>query len=507
MIARGPDGWRAFRPRRLQYRLVRVLAPIIAFLLLPAAASAIEVTDTWRPHVHSAVAYAHKRAGVVAFDVRTPRHAYGWHARRRYHSASVVKAMLLVSYLNRRDVRSRRLHRSERRLLSPMIRRSDNAAASAIIGRVGLGGLRALARRAHMRRFTPVLGLWGLTVIDAEDQARFFFSIDHLLPPRHRAYAMRLLASVIPAQRWGIARVAPRGWKLFFKGGWGSGSGLVDHQVALLRRPHDRVSVAILTRGNPSHAYAQRTLRGVARRLLRGLGRRPTAPESKRPLPRDPNPCLDPVRRADLLCPRLTITKPYSMYLDRRPGGRRLLRATSSLNSVGLGPVELHGYRTGPNTMHATQRIYRRNGGHIKVRTGARLGFKSIPGQYRYWKLRDAARFELWSVDRRGRPVKRVRVGPKHYYCVRDLSRTHPSLRSPLQAHYPGCSQQRSARHVTLGTSVGWSDIYPATYNEQWIDVTGLHGRFRYVLIADPTGVIYTSQSRPARASRLVRIP
>ena len=66
----------------------------------------------------------------------------------------------------------------------------------------------------------------------------------------------------------------PRGWALYFKGGWGAGTGAVDHQVALLRRGHRRLSLAILTVGSPSHAYGTETLEGVARRLLRGLGRR-----------------------------------------------------------------------------------------------------------------------------------------------------------------------------------------------------------------------------------------
>lgn len=29
-----------------------------------------------------------------------------------------------------------------------------------------------------------------------------------------------------------IALVRPLGWRLYFKGGWGSGTGWVDHQVA-----------------------------------------------------------------------------------------------------------------------------------------------------------------------------------------------------------------------------------------------------------------------------------
>src|SRR3954471_11435850 len=222
---------------------------------------------------------------------------------------------------------------------------------------------------------------------------------------------------------------------------------------------------------------------------------------------RDPNPCLTEQAKK-LLCPTLTISKPYDLYYERRSSGHRVLRATSSLNSVGKGPVELHGTRTGTYSMSAVQRIYKRSGGWITLETGARLGFKSIPGQYRYWKLRNAARFELWSVDADGKPVKRVRTGPKIYYCLRDLRRTHGGLsRSPRTFHYPGCSQSNSIRHVTLGTSVGWSDIYPATYHEQWIDVTGLHGRYRFVMIAAPTGAIYTTQEKPGRSSRVVKVP
>jgi hypothetical protein len=63
----------------------------------------------------------------------------------------------------------------------------------------------------------------------------------------------------------------PRAWRIWFKGGWGAGTGSVDHQVGLLRLDGDRVAIAVLTVGNPSHAYGKATEEGVARRLLRGL--------------------------------------------------------------------------------------------------------------------------------------------------------------------------------------------------------------------------------------------
>ena len=130
--------------------------------------------------------------------------------------------MLLVAYLRRADVRDRGLRPGERALLDPMIRRSDNGAATTIDGRVGLPALAALARRAGMRAFLPH-PVWGGSQITADDQARFFLRIDRLLPPRHRRYGMRLLRTVIPAQRWGLAQAVPAGWRIAFKGGWGPG--------------------------------------------------------------------------------------------------------------------------------------------------------------------------------------------------------------------------------------------------------------------------------------------
>jgi beta-lactamase class A len=228
--------------------------------------------SAWAPHVHDAAVYAKHRHGTVAFAVRTPAGAYGFRARRTFPSASVLKAMLLVAYVNQPSVGDRPLNTSEKRLLGPMIRRSDNAAASAIFVRVGPRRLSTLARRAGMRRFRPAAPIWGLSRIDAEDQARFFLQIDHLIAPKHRDYAMSLLEHVTPSQRWGIALARrPPGWRLFFKGGWGSGTGWVDHQAALLTKGTQRVSLAILTYADGSHAYGKETLRGVAKRLLRGL--------------------------------------------------------------------------------------------------------------------------------------------------------------------------------------------------------------------------------------------
>jgi hypothetical protein len=247
------------------------LAALAAALAVASSASA--AARPWQPSMAAAVAYASQRHGEIAFAVRTPSGSWSWHGAEIFPSASVLKAMLLVAYLDLPSVRARALEPADRAVLAPMIRRSDNAAAGQVLGIVGAARLRGLAHRAGMHRFTPVSGTWGLSRIDAIDQARYFLRIDSLLAPRHRAYAMRLLNTITPAQRWGLARVKPRGWRLYFKGGWGSGTGRVDHQIALLTRGEERVSVAILTHLDGSHAYGKETLRGIALRLLKGLSR------------------------------------------------------------------------------------------------------------------------------------------------------------------------------------------------------------------------------------------
>jgi hypothetical protein len=225
----------------------------------------------WRPDLQGARAYAHTRRGDIAFAVRTDSMFDGYRAQHQEWSASVLKAMLLVAYLDRRSVRDRNLDGHDRALLFPMITRSDNYSATVVDHIVGDAGLSRLAHRVGMRRFVPVAFPWGESRITAADQTRFFLHIDSFVAVRHRAYALHLLASITPSQRWGIGRVAPRGWRLYFKGGWGSGTGLIDNQVALLTRGCARVSVAVLTMDDGTHAYGKATLQGLFSRLLKGL--------------------------------------------------------------------------------------------------------------------------------------------------------------------------------------------------------------------------------------------
>ena len=227
--------------------------------------------------------------------------------------------------------------------------------------------------------------------------------------------------------------------------------------------------------------------------------------EGAAPAADEPNPCTGQ-HAAELRCPDIQMARPADMYLDRYEG-RVVLRATNNLKSRGKGPIMLRGYRTGARKMGARQHIYRVDGTRLIESTGAKLYFKHIPGQGHYWKWADAARFELWSLDGEGHRERLVRTGPKVNYCLRDLKHTFPSQRSPRSRVFPHCSQNSGKRKVTLGTSVGWSDVYPSTYYEQWIDVTGLRGCFAYVHRADPKNHVWETNEGNNDAQRVVRLP
>jgi beta-lactamase class A len=243
--------------------------PIGARCIVPGRKRTLH--QLWRPDMRAAIAYAHSRIGNIAFAVRTQDYFWGYRPDTQLWSASVLKAMLLVAYLDMPSVVNRALTSSDTSLLTPMIEISDNNAANQVDVIVGNARLSALAARVGMSEFVPTAPIWGESLITARDQTKFFLHIDSFIVPRHRAYALQLLNSVTPSQRWGVGQVAPKGWKLYFKGGWGSGTGLIDNQVALFTRGCARVSIAVLTMDDGSHNYGKETLRQIFWRLLRRL--------------------------------------------------------------------------------------------------------------------------------------------------------------------------------------------------------------------------------------------
>jgi hypothetical protein len=222
--------------------------------------------------VSRAASYLAARAGRTAFAVvDSEGRLSGVHMHWTFVTGSVVKAMLLVAYLRRLGAIGRHhVDSYSNSFLYPMIHVSDNSAATQTWSIVGDSGLYSVARAAGMTDFS-IAGIWANAQLSAADQAEFFFEMDSLIPREFVGYARHLLSTIAGYESWGIPAVArPRGYTVFFKGGWrGTGLGQLVHQIGRLEGHERTFSIAVMTDGDPSMGYGIDTIQGVTAALLR----------------------------------------------------------------------------------------------------------------------------------------------------------------------------------------------------------------------------------------------
>ena len=104
--------------------------------------------------------------------------------------------------------------------------------------------------------------------------------------------------------------------------------------------------------------------------------------------------------------------------------------------------------------------------------------------------------------------TRRVKVGPKVSYCLRDLRRTRPGRRfSPRRLVYPACSVNSGQRRVTPGHVGRLVGHLPADLPRAVDRRDRLRGCFAFRHMADPRNGIYESKERNNSASVAVRLP
>ncbi|HET6831552.1 MAG TPA: serine hydrolase, partial [Solirubrobacterales bacterium] len=217
-------------------------------------------------------AWAAGREGRVAFAIAGPGGSiHGRNEHETFQAASVVKSLILAAELQRLAAEGGRLDPGIAAELRRMITLSDNRAATSVFARVGPEGLDAIAHRAGMSDFRSST-TWGASEISAADMAVMFAGLGRVFPERNERFGLGLLGSIVPEQRWGIARIAAeRGWSVRFKGGWRlDPDGQIVNQAAELRRHGAERAIAVLSDRQPSMGYGIETVEGIAERLLRG---------------------------------------------------------------------------------------------------------------------------------------------------------------------------------------------------------------------------------------------
>ncbi|NEB79997.1 serine hydrolase [Streptomyces sp. SID14478] len=276
------------RPRRI--RTATLAAAVSGAVLLGAAhgASAAERNPTCRAPKNPALAKQLTRdlraalagrSGTVSFALYDDRTKAGCTlaAGDRYDAASIVKVLIMEATLHRAEQGHRPLTARERSNIRPMIRSSDNTAASRLWNDVGRTRLTATLRRAGATRTgLGAYGYWGLTRTTAADQLRL---LGVLTNPRSflksRAYSLKLMSEVRKDQRWGVSAGVPRGLRVHLKNGWlpRATHGWRVHSIGAFTGSGRTYRLAVLSHDNPSMAYGVRTVERVAQAVHRALNK------------------------------------------------------------------------------------------------------------------------------------------------------------------------------------------------------------------------------------------
>jgi len=218
------------------------------------------------------------RSSVVALTVDDPAEQItcAYHTWWRFPSASVVKVIILGTLLRELQARHQHIGPGQAALARIMITQSDNHAATVLWNDVGPARLQGFLTAAGMNH--TVLdpdGFWGMTLVNAHDEMvllRLLVTPNKVLDRASRAYALRLMASVIPAQRWGVPAGAPANVTVHVKNGWLPVPSLwVINSIGDFTQAAGAYSIAVLTRDNPSMAYGVDTVERVASPVNRGL--------------------------------------------------------------------------------------------------------------------------------------------------------------------------------------------------------------------------------------------
>ncbi|MDR8410186.1 hypothetical protein MTP10_15745 [Nonomuraea sp. 3-1Str] len=241
-----------------------VSAPPAAASALPSASAAAAVSRT---SVVPPVVPAGTTAAWVVFDRKaggTGRIVATRNAHRAFRSASVVKILLAIDYLESR----RTVAPADARLLKIMLRSSDDDAASTLWDRAGKGAvITRQARRLGLSDTAPPPaskpGFWGYTSLSAYDVVRVYRYLLDRAAPRVRDTILGHLRAATPCgsdgfdQYFGIPRAVPRPWAV--KQGWSGFGSVPPVRCAASSAPPatHAPSASAVTLGGPDSAVAQ----------------------------------------------------------------------------------------------------------------------------------------------------------------------------------------------------------------------------------------------------------
>jgi hypothetical protein len=219
----------------------------------------------------------------------------------------------------------------------------------------------------------------------------------------------------------------------------------------------------------------------------------------------EPNPEPPPKPDPNELLPDLDQRAPRGLVVGGGPG-RWTLGFASAVDNVGRGPFWVRGSRRSlfATRMDADQVIRLRSGGTRVVRKVGWMRYTADAPHY-HWHLMDFDRYEL----RRAADLDLVVRDHKSGFCLADHYGHAGGRVQVAPAFFFGNCRQFEPRALSVeqGTSVGYTDRYPANFHGQNVELTKVPAGI-YVLVhrANPTGRVREVTLANNAASARIRI-
>ena len=231
----------------------------------------------------TAASYVSSRADIVLAAVYDLRTGQTWQLGQGQpqDEASVVKLDVLETLMAERARSGTELSASDQTLAEEMIEDSDNDAATSLWYEVGgASSIRSFNYAAGLADTAPSSCVncpgfpwpgWGLTTTIPGDQLallRVLVEPNSLLTSAERSYALSLMESVTPAQRWGVSGGVPAQATVALKNGWLSLSSADNdwqiNSVGWISGSGRDYLMAVLTTRNPTEQYGIDTIDELA---------------------------------------------------------------------------------------------------------------------------------------------------------------------------------------------------------------------------------------------------
>ncbi len=177
--------------------------------------------------------------------------------------------------------------------------------------------------------------------------------------------------------------------------------------------------------------------------------------------------------------------------------GRELLRFSTEVANGGDGPLEIWGGSVSGSSQQVFQRIYQADGGSRDQLAGE---FVYHPG-HGHIHFEGFATYDLVLTDASGNVVA---SGGKTSFCLINIRQPLPGATADAgRVHGRGGNSCGNVQ----GISTGYSDVYSASLDDQWIDVTDVaDGQYYLEITTDPENNIQETDETNNTARVLVTI-